>query len=282
MDTTYNENDLATASGESTYRAPRALELNEVSINGDADAREVDGKLVRKGGYFRKRILVGRTKRDEKPEEVNLGAPLKVVFLKIRRKLVERTSKGEIVCSTNEHNSKTDAVTLYISATKEQKRGVAEDIRKAYPGLRTVQIVYALLLHGTGEPELVRLTIKGASLGSEAKAEGVPTFYEYISSFPDGEHMWEYATELHPVIEEGAKSYFAIDFKRGAKLEERTLSLAKTKLMDVALNCRKVDEARAAKIVQGAKVEIAAAQESDDESDAPASTDDDILSSIPF
>src|ERR1700728_518982 len=67
--------------------------------------------------------------------------------------------------------------------------------------------------------------------------------------------MWEYATELHPVIEEGAKTYFAIDFKRGAKLEERTLSLAKTKLMDVALNCRKVDEARAMKFVQTAKVE---------------------------
>ena len=83
----------------------------------------------------------------------------------------------------------------------------------------------------------------------------MPTFYEYISSFPDGEHMWEYAPSLHPVIEEGAKSYFAIDFKRGAKLEERTLSLAKNKLMDVALNCRKVDEARATKIVQTAKVE---------------------------
>ena len=284
MNTNYNETDLAAASGESTYRSARALELNEVSINGDADAREVDGKLVRKGGYFRKRILAGRTKKDEKPEEVNLGAPIKVVFLKIRRRLVERTSKGEIVCSTNEHNSKSNAVTLYVSATKEQKRGIAEDLRKQYPRLRTVQVVYALLLDGKGEPELVRLTVKGASLGSEAKAEEVPTFYQYISSFPDGEHMWEYVTELHPVIEEGAKTYFAIDFKRGKKLDERTLALAKEKLMDVALNCRKVDEARAAKFVQSAKVETASAEEREEEAsgiDYPPAYDD-IASSIPF
>lgn len=60
--------DLAEASGESAYRAPRALELNEVSLNGDADATEFNGKLIRKGGYFRKRILVGRTNRDQKPK----------------------------------------------------------------------------------------------------------------------------------------------------------------------------------------------------------------------
>jgi hypothetical protein len=148
--------------------------------------------------------------------------------------------------------------------------------------LRTVQIVYALLLTTANEPELVRITVKGASLGSEAKAEGVPTFYQYISSFPREAHMWEYITELSAVVEEGAKTYFAIDFKQLTKLTPEELTLAEAKLREVAQNCRDVDEARAAKIVQGAKVEIAAAQESDDESDAPASTDDDILNSIPF
>src|SRR4051812_46337259 len=99
MTNQYNDQELAAASGESAYRAARALELNEVSINGDADAVEVDGKLERKGGYFRKRILVGKPK-DQKPEEVNLGRTARLVFLKIRRKLVERAQKGEIICST--------------------------------------------------------------------------------------------------------------------------------------------------------------------------------------
>jgi hypothetical protein len=279
-----NEPSLSELSGESTYRAPRSLEVNEVSLNGDADVKEIaPGKFERKGGYFRKRILVGRANRDEKPEEVNLGKTVSVVFLKIRRRLVERADKGEIIRSTSEHNSKTDAVTLFDSRTRQSVRGVAEDLRKVHDGLRTVQVVYALLLGGTGEPELVRLTIKGASLGSEAKAEGVPTFYQYISSFPRDAHMWEYATELSAVVEEGAKTYFAINFQQGEKLNPETLALAEAKLREVAQNCRDVDEARAAKIVQSAKVEIAAPEDGEQPtgSDYPPA-EDDIASQIPW
>jgi hypothetical protein len=90
-----NEPSLSELSGESTYRAPRSLEINEVSLNGDADVKEIaPGKFERKGGYFRKRLLAGRTNRDEKPEEVNLGKSIHVIFLKIRRRLVERADKG--------------------------------------------------------------------------------------------------------------------------------------------------------------------------------------------
>jgi hypothetical protein len=252
------ELDLSELSGESAYRTPRSLELNEVSLNGDADVTEVNGKLERKGGYFRKRILAGRTNRDEKPEEVNLGASIRVVFLKIRRKLVERGQKGEIIRSTSEHNSKKDAVTLYDSRTSQSVRGVADDLRNLHQGLRTVQIVYALLLPDGDEPELVRLTIKGASLGSEAKAKEVMDFYTYLGSFPRNEHVWQYVTGLSAIVEQGAKSYFAIDFKRYDKLDAETLALAEAKLREVALNCREVDEARAAKIVQSAQVEIVA------------------------
>jgi hypothetical protein len=279
MSNEYTEQDLAEASGESTYRAPRTLELNEVSINGDADAIEVDGKLERKGGYFRKRILVGKP-RDQKPEEVNLGTTIQLVFLKIRRKLVERANKGEIVCSTSEHNDKRDAVTLYVADGKQQVHGVAEDLRKQHPGLRTVQIVYALLL-GHGDPELVRLIVKGSALGSEAKEENVMSFYQYISSFPKTDHMWEYVTELRPVVEHGAKTYFTIHFSRGNKIDERTLALAKETLMDVATNCREVDSARAAKIAQTVHVNAAPERaETESASDYPA--DDINPDDIPF
>src|SRR6266576_3229232 len=65
--------------------------LNEVSLNGDGSTDEVEpGKFVRKGGYFRKRVLTGNRNRNEKPKEENLGAPVKIVFLRKRRKLVER------------------------------------------------------------------------------------------------------------------------------------------------------------------------------------------------
>jgi hypothetical protein len=249
--------DLAELSGESDYRQPRTLELNEVSLNGDADVTETSpGKFDRKGGFFRKRLLVGRTNRDLKPEEQNLGASVRLVFLKIRRKLVECADKGEIIRSTTEHNTKADAVTLYDSRTNQSVRGVAADLRKLHEGLRTVQIVYALLLTNTSEPELVRLTVKGASLGSEAKLPDVMDFYTYIASFPRNEHMWQYGTILEPVLEQGRKSYYAINFTHGEKLDPETLVLAEEKLREVALNCREVDDARARKIVQSAPIEL--------------------------
>src|SRR5258708_39179906 len=97
--------DPAAASGEQNFRGVRPLELNEVLLNGDD----------RDGGYFRKRVLIGRTDKNVKPEEIALtrkpgqgktAKPLQVVFLKIRRKLVQRGKGGEIERSTNEHNHK--------------------------------------------------------------------------------------------------------------------------------------------------------------------------------
>lgn len=250
----YTDRDFAEASGELSYRAPKPLELNEVLINGNADIeQEADGTYTKKGGYFRKRIWVGRKNKDAKPEEVNLGSSINVVFLKIRRKLMERSSGGEIVRSTSEHTSTKDVVGLYETATKNSTFGIAEDIRKRYMGLRTVQTVYALLLPSitTGsEPELVRITIKGSSLGSDAKPEGVLNFYQYITSFPKDEHIYDYETVLSPVLEKGQKSYYAIKFESGKKLSPEVRTLARTKLMDLHLKCKELDESVASKMAK--------------------------------
>src|SRR4051812_31044401 len=97
--------DPSVASGESAMRGARPLELNEVSLNGDGGAtQDSAGNWKPNGGYFRKRILVGKPK-DQKPEEIDLGANIDVVFLKVRRRLVERGDSGKIVRSTVEHNS---------------------------------------------------------------------------------------------------------------------------------------------------------------------------------
>src|SRR3954468_10285871 len=102
--------DPSVASGESAMRGSRPLELNEVSLNGDGSAKEITpGNWQRQGGYFRKRILIGNPK-DQKPQEINLGGTINVVFLKVRRRLVERAKKGEIVRSIGEHNSPKEAV----------------------------------------------------------------------------------------------------------------------------------------------------------------------------
>lgn len=254
--------DPAAASGESNYKGAQGLTLNEVSLNGDGDVREVSpGQFIRKGGFFRKRILIG-AKKDEKPEEENLGNPVSVVFLKIRRKLVQRGADGKIVRSTSEHNDKSDAVLLYEAGKQQPESGVAADLREKYEGLRTVQVVYALLLgHPTEEPELVRITIKGASLGSESKADDRTDFYSYLGSFKGDDHFYQYETLMEAVLENGKKTYFATNFKRGSKLSENNYAYAMNKMRLVHEKCMEVDTTRAARIAKGATVEIPDAPE---------------------
>lgn len=239
--------DPVAASGESTYRAPRPLELNEVLINGDADVEEIEpGKFTRKGGYLRKRVLVGKP-RDQKPEELKLGESINVVFLKIRRKLVERSQGGMIVRSTNEHTSAGDVVDLY-DENGFVRSGSAKSIREGYPGLRTVQIVYALLIGSAmTEPELVRITIKGASLGSEAKDPKATDFYKYLGSYGKDEHLWEYVTNISAILEKGQKSYYCMNFTRGEKLDEKFLAIALEKMKEVHFKCVEIDTARTQK-----------------------------------
>lgn len=246
------EQELAEAAGETHYRSVRPLELNELSLNGDADAEEIDGKLVRKGGYFRKRVYAGHRDRNSKPKEENLGAPIKIVFLRKRRKLVERGDEGKIVRQTNEHNHPGDVVSLYHAATQSSEHGIASDLRKRYEGLRTVEIVYALLIDGD-ETELVRFSVKGSSLGSKAKADTTTDLYSYMGSYTPDEHLWQYYTILTPVLEKGLKSYFAIDFKRGEELDgEFVRDIVAPALLRVAENIKGVDRSRHEKIADAA------------------------------
>jgi len=243
--------DPVAASGEQNYKGGQGLILNEVSLNGDAEAVETppgSGKFVRKGGYFRKRVLVGSPK-GEKPVEENLGGSVRVVFLKVRRKLVERGEKGKIIRSTNEHNHKNNRVFLYEEG-REPIAGVAAALRERFEKLRTVQIVYALLL-AAGEPELVRFIVRGSSLGSESKAETTTDFYKYLGSFSSNEHFYEFETIAQPVLEQGLKAYYAIDFKRGQALTPELQQIALDKLREVHEKCEAQDEARAQKFAKG-------------------------------
>lgn len=237
--------DPVAASGEGAYRSPRLLQLNEILINGDADVNEVEpGKFERKGGYLRKRVLIGAP-RDQKPEEVNLGQSANLIFLKIRRKLVERGEKGKVVLSTNEHNTPGDIVDLY-GENGLIESGSAKALRERYTGLRTVQIVYALLLEkATTEPELVRVIIKGASLGSEVKDAASTDFFKYIKNFSSTEHFWEWMTTITVLLEKGQKSYYCMNFSRGGKLDQKYIDTALEAMKKVHLNCVEVDSSKA-------------------------------------
>lgn len=218
-------------SGQGSYQSAPRLVLNEVLINGDE-------------GYIRKRIWVGRTKEqeNEKPEEIKLGDTAEIIFLKVRRRLVQRGKKGDIERSTGEHNTVHDTVSLYEGG-KEVMTGVAKEVREKYPELRTTQVIYGLLLENPEAPELVRLTIKGASLGSENKPEGVMDFYQYISSFGD-ESVTQYVTKLGVIQESGMKTYFALTYNRGEKLSEKLQEIADARLLEVHEHLTKADKSR--------------------------------------
>ncbi len=218
--------EILKATGQSNPQSTPRLILNEVLLNGDEQS-----------GNYRKRIWVDK-KDDAKPEDIDLGNQIPTVWLKIRRKLVERGRDGQILRSSNEHNTVNDTVSIYQDS-KEVFKGNAKDARAMYEGLRTVQVVYALLLTGK-EPELVRLTIKGASLGSDAKPKGVMSFYDYVSTF-DTEPIINYITNLGSIKEEGRKTYYAMTFTRGKAVENK-MDVVLENLARVHEYCTKCDK----------------------------------------
>jgi hypothetical protein len=184
--------------------------LNEVTFNGQT------------GVFVKRCLLEDKIKSDDGKEiykTVDLGKELEVVFLKHRRKLAQFI-KNKPSLNTNEHNHKDDMVMLFGVDTKPIK-GIASDLRETYPGLKTNQIVYCFV---PSLKEIVRLTIKGSSLGSENKPEGVLSYYSYLNSFGDSEHNWQYKTLLKPSAETSSLgAYYAIQFVRGEKLADEQI-----------------------------------------------------------
>lgn len=209
-------NDVASMTGADAYKkAPEGYRANEVRLNGET-------------GEFQYVDLLGK-KQGQKAEVRDLGQSIRVAFLKVRRKLGYYDGKTRRMIQTAEHNHKDDQTFLFGPNVK----GKASELREQFEKLRTIQVVYALLSNGTDTPEVVKLIVKGASLGSENKAESTTDFYAYLQSFEEGEHAHEFVTNLKAVQESGAKDYWCIDFKRGAKLPEDKMALSSEKIREI-------------------------------------------------
>ncbi len=210
------DNKLSQMSGEGNFSQAPRLSLNVLRFNG------------KKGRFSLIKLLSPKEKTDkgERHPEVDLGESVVVRFLKVRRKLIEKRSKkpeagDPKLMSSNEHNSKDNAMLLYKDKGVEQ--GTSDELKAKYPSLRTVQVVYAIF----GD-EVVRVNFKGAALGSNAKAKDVHDFYSYISSFdknPDAtdkvkDHFYEFETKLTSIEETGELGeYYTVMFERGKKLD---------------------------------------------------------------
>ncbi len=213
---------MAEMSGESAS-APR-LVLNEIQFNGKKNTFYLVNK---KGGLV-------ETPKGKRYEQESLGESINVVFLRIRRRL-RQFRKDEKPLVTNEHNTKSDMLTLF--GDPQIIKGSNDALKAQYPNLRTNQTVYCLFTREGFPDEIVRLSVKGSSLGSKAKAKDVHTFYTYISSFKDGgadDHFYDFITELYGVEEQGdLGEYYSMSFRRGLELPQEVKDKAVEMMMPV-------------------------------------------------
>lgn len=268
--------DLDSMTGLNDGGGARTPILDTLSLNGDAEIVEKSaGVFEPKGGFYR---LTKNTtaKKGEKPEEVKLGKEVKVIFLKVRRALQER-SGDKMVRWTSEHSQPDDIVE--VRTPERQQRievGSARMLREKYSGLHTIQFVYGLLLQDGKQPELIKMRFKGSALGSEVKDKNNQTFYEYISTErkdAEGkkEHLRHFETVLTTAKEVGKKTYFTVVFNRGAELTPELKALADEKLREIHAQVLAADDARFKRIKQARESGAAAPAEAIDEDveDAP-------------
>lgn len=200
-----DKKDIAKYSDVSASKAPK-LELPEVRLDGRA-------------GEF---VFVET--KDKDYNKTTIGSlPIKVNILKIRKRLVDFNSGY----TTTEHVSSRDEIVLFKPKDPNDRkrgvdveRGISSDIRTKYKNLKTEQIVYSIY-----DGKLVRLIVKGGSLGTPNDPNG-SGFYDYLSSFDEDRHAWEYETVITPVKKKnGAVSYTAMTFAKGAELDASQLDL---------------------------------------------------------
>lgn len=219
-----NMDDLADLTGEKSGR-PNFPKYNQIQLNG----QEGDFYMVHMAEPKIKVTDPKTGKTTETYKRTVIGKNLKLIFLKHRRDMLW-FRKGEKNYQTSEHNTKTDTVMLY----GPNEKGIAGQLWQKYPMLRVRQIIYAL---NPETKEVVKLLIKGASLGSQNKADENNGYYSYMGSFKNGEHCHQHVTNISVIKEKGdLGSYFCMDFTRGEQVEHEKL------LSDVAPVIRRIAE----------------------------------------
>lgn len=219
-----NNSEMAKYAGEEYYRKP-SLNFPTIKFNGK------DGKFY--------------SVRKENDEWVNeeIGSQISCVILRIRRQLSKFGKDGREM-GTNEHNHSSSNVTLFDYFQKKNiASGKASDIRQQFPELRTEQILYILIDNIESQAsKIVKIRVKGASLGSESKPKDSIPFYQYISNYGKDEHLWQFKTSLIGKEEKGKLgSYYAISFEKGIQLSEEELADIVTDMKSLSEAIEQVD-----------------------------------------
>lgn len=202
-----NKQDLGFGGGTKSNR----IKLNEIKL----DAEE---------GVFNYTQYLSEKKEDGTYQSVRI--PDKVVngvILAVRRKLQVWVDADNKTYATNEFNSNTEEITFYGAQGAE--KGTAESLRKKYPTLKTLAVVY---FYSPRKDEMVRLNCKGLGLQPEDnKGTNVKGLFQYLGSFDKEEAPSDFMTSVLFVPKEitkgrKTKTYQAMRFERGEVLDEAT------------------------------------------------------------
>lgn len=229
--------ELAIATGEAQYKKPQLLKLKSLKLNGDSGKFMLTHLDEEKGDN-------GRYRKEE------IDGPVEVVFLKVRRRLIEASRDG-LIRSTSEHNTVNDICVLFNQKDNTTEKMPARDLREKYENLRTEQIIYCRY-----RGEVVRLSVKGASLGSTNKSKATTDFYAYLSGFQGDDHFYEVRTKLVPVQEGETRTYWCINFKRGDRLDTEQQATVYEDIARVHASCSNFDKYYDVSTVQQVRKDI--------------------------
>lgn len=215
--------EILARTGEKNLKKAPELRLDSLRMNGA------------KGEFILTELTKDKDANGQYPKVSMPGGDLQIVMLKHRRVLSQFVKNGTPL-RTNEHTHKDDYVMLF----GPNKKGIASDFRQQYQGLRTRQIIYCYI---PSLKRIVRLEVKGASLGSQVESKEVMKYYDYLGSFGKGESSAEYFTVISLVEEEGdLGKYFVMKFSRGERLDDEQFGKVAEMIREIADHCDAVDE----------------------------------------
>lgn len=186
-------------------------------------------KIDKKNGEFVVTLFTQSKDSDGLYPQEKMGTQIEASILKIRHKLVE-WGDGEIIRKSNEYNAGAPSILLSTG-----ERGKETELRKLCPALK-LDIVLYLLIDGA----IVKLTIPRNSLYSDNPDKPL-RWYNYVQSFNDDEHTFDYITRLtldsEVVSDKNGKesvTYYSIGFDRGDKLTEAQFEALGNRMRDLA------------------------------------------------
>lgn len=237
-----DNNDLASMSGETTYKTVSLPVYDEITLNGNDGTYWARFKTKPKVKQLDE--LTNETK--EVYEKAELGGKIELVWLKLRRQLVEKTQEG-VVRQTSEHNTKTDYVAIYHYNGGATQTGVlASSINGdagLYPKMKVNQLVYAMDI-ATGI--IYKVVIKGGSLSMQEKLQNATLFYDYIGSMSKGEHFYTMTNVMTstPYSTKLGKKFFS-NFSKGRPLTPEEIEKVTVAMKDIHGKLTEYDNAKA-------------------------------------